>query len=158
MNTNIVAVNIKTYSIYDFLHDGETEKDLLERAIKAKQDDINTWEKNCETYPDVEQYKIYLKQAKEKEYKIMTWDEFEQGLRKYLLSDGPAEITEDEYNEMLNVLPPLNWCTKNGVEMFCMSEMYTGSYTTQYAKHNGKYYRKMVDYLDESTWIYHLLK
>ena len=47
------------------------------------------------------------------------------------------------------------WCTVEGVEMFCMSEMWTGTYTTQYAHDHrtGKYYSKMVDVTDRDTWI-----
>ena len=41
--------------------------------------------------------------------------------------------------------------------MFCTSEMLTGTYTTQYAAYNGKYYSKIVDVTDESTWIYNCL-
>ena len=48
----------------------------------------------------------------------------------------------------------------NGVEMFCMSEMYSDTYTTQYAydHRTGKYYCKMVDSEDTSTWIHTLLR
>ena len=158
MNMDILAVNIKTYSIFDFLKDGETEEQLLQRANNSKEKNIKSWMENCKNYPDVESYKKHLKAAQETEYKIMSWNEFKEGERKHLLLNPLEEITEEEWEEMLNVLPPLKWCTITGVEMFCISEMYTGTYTTQYARCNGKYYCKMVDSEDQSTWIHNFLK
>lgn len=75
-----------------------------------------------------------------------------------MLSGGVKETTEEIFSEMLNVLPPLYWCTIDGVEMFCMSEMYTGTFTNQYARVGEKYYTAMVDITDQSTWIHKLLK
>ena len=65
------------------------------------------------------------------------------------------EVTEEQFNAALDVLPPLKWCTIDGIEMFCISEMTDGTYTTQYAhnEHNGKYYCATVDVMDKSTWI-----
>ncbi|MGL5436016.1 MAG: hypothetical protein ACRDBO_11535, partial [Lachnospiraceae bacterium] len=68
------------------------------------------------------------------------------------------ETTEEQFEEALNVLPPLKWCTIDGIEMFCMSEMYTATYTNQYARYEGKYYKKMVDVTDKSTWLNNYLK
>ena len=157
MNMNILAVNIKTYSIFDFLHDGETEEQLLQRANNSKERNIKSWMENYKNYPDNEKFKNYLKEEQETEYKIMTWEEFKEGQKKYLLSDPLEEITEEMWEEIFNILPPLKWCTILGVEMFCMSEMWTGTYTKQYGRCNGKYYCKMVDIADQSTWIHNLL-
>lgn len=92
-------------------------------------------------------------------YQVMPFAGFLALERERLLSGPPQEITEDKYNEMLDVLPPLAWTKHHGVEMFCMSEFYTGTYTTQYAHDHktGKYYSKLVDYTDKSTWICNLL-
>lgn len=157
MNMDILAVNIKTYSVFDFLHDGETGEQLLQRANISKEKEIENWTENCRNVPDEESFKSYLKAAQETEYRIMTWEEFQEGEKKHLLSDSLEEVTEETWEEMLCVLPPYKWCTIDGIEMFCMSEMYTGTYTMQYAKYNGKYYCKMVDSADQSTWIHNLL-
>ena len=157
MNMDILAVNIKTYMIYDFLQNEETTDQLLQRANESRERDIASWTRNCENYPDVDSFKDYLKAAKEVEYQVMTWDEFQEGQKRHLLSDPLKEITEEEWEDMLNVLPPLKWCTIAGVEMFCMSEMYTGTYTTQYARCGDNYYCKMVDSADKSTWIHNFL-
>ena len=163
MNLNILAVDIAHCSTYDFLNDGETTDQLLQRANKSKERDIVSWTENVENYPEREDFKKYLEEAKKKEYKVMTWDEFQTFKKKFLL-DGEIgklkEITEEKFNEMLDVLPPLYWTNHNGIEMFCMSEMYTGTYTSQYAhdERTGKYYTKLVDSADRSTWICELLK
>lgn len=159
MNMDILAVDIKHCSTYDFLHDGETEEQLLQRANTSKARDIASWTRNVENYPDVADFKNYLKSAQEKEYKVMTWDEFEQFQKSFLLDGELTEITAEIFENMLGVLPPLYWTEHNGVEMFCMSEMYTGTYTNQYAhdKRTDKYYTKVVDSVDRSTWICELL-
>lgn len=157
MNTNIAAVDINTYTIYDFQRDNETEEELLGRANKKKELNIETYKENIKDGFYIEFYEKMLRQEESKEYKIMTWDEYMVGKRKHMLSGEIKEVVSDIWYEQLNVLPPLKWCTRDGVEMFCMSEMYDGTYTTQYAKYNGKYYSKMVDVMDESTWIYHFL-
>lgn len=160
MNMNILAVDVKHCTTYDFLYDGETIDQLLQRANVSKARDIASWTRNVENYPDVADFKNYLKSAQEKEYKVMTWDEFKQFQKSFLLDDKLTEITAEIFEDMLGVLPPLYWTEHNGVEMFCMSEMYTGTYTNQYAhdKHTDKYYTKMVDSADRSTWICEVLR
>lgn len=156
MNTNILAVNIKNMDVYDFLQDGESENELLARANNYRQEQINSWDKNRKEHP-CEQYEMYYNNSLKAEYKILTWNEFAKLEKAYYITDDLAEITADRYDEMLNVLPPLKWCTINGVEMFCISEMTTGTYTSQYARYDGKYYTKTVDIMDKNTWIYNLL-
>lgn len=92
-------------------------------------------------------------------YQVMAFADFLALERERLLSGPPQEITEDKYNEMLDILPPLAWTEHHDVEMFCMSEFYTGPYTTQYAHDHKteKYYSKLVDYTDKTTWICNLL-
>ena len=49
------------------------------------------------------------------------------------------EISEKEYDDQLNILPPLQWY--NGG--FFMSEYYTGTVTAFYQKWRGKYYTSL---------------
>lgn len=156
------CVDTSTFSTYDYLHYGETVEQLLERANNSKQ-------KTIERYMDIicdfsgepdslSYFKSCLEKTKKIKYEIMTWKEFKKRERTYLINDTLKEITEEKYYEMLNVLPPICYVTIDGVEMFCMCEMYTGNYTTQNAKYNGKYYSKMVDVTDKTTWIHNLLR
>lgn len=78
-------------------------------------------------------------------------DLYEQKQRERFLT-GPKQITEDDYHEMLNVLPPENWC-RGEFEHFRMCEYTSGTITTQYAHRNGKYICKPIDVCDQSTWI-----
>ena len=156
------AVDTSTYNTYDFLHDGETIEQLLERANISKQNTIERYmdiicdfsgEQDTLTY-----FKSCLEKTQKIKYEIMTWKEFKEREREYLLDNTLKEITEEKYYEMLNVLPPIYDVVIDGVEMFCMCEMHTGTYTTQYAKYNGKYYSKMVDVTDRTTWIHNSLR
>lgn len=72
-----------------------------------------------------------------------------------------TEITAERFDEMLNILPPLFWRLTDAFdqkinripETFCMSEMLTGSLTSQFAALDGRYFERTVDALDRSTWI-----
>lgn len=66
---------------------------------------------------------------------------------KVILTE-PKEISEEEFDEMLEILPPLRF-TSHG---FVMSEFYTESYTSQFYKHGNKYYMAMIDYKRKETW------
>ena len=79
--------------------------------------------------------------------RILSVDDFKKEQEKTLLRDA-QEITEDEYWEMLEVLPPLEM----GKNYFIMSEFFTGSYTRQFYKKEGKYFTKMIDYKNKDTW------
>lgn len=98
--------------------------------------------------------------AQRGKYAVIAYAEYERMERERLLSDPLEEISEERYFDMLNVLPPLYMRQINGVEMFSTSEMYTGTYNTQYARdtRTGKYYAKMVDCADRSTWIHNILR
>ena len=49
-------------------------------------------------------------------------------------------ITEERYMEMLEVLPPKNWRTVGGVELFQLSEHTSGLYTAHFAAFQGYHY------------------
>ncbi len=134
MNLDICVVSEQTLHVYDFLQDGESEKDLLKRAedYAAKWDHSDT-------------------------YKVMTFAEYQELKREKYISMPLNEISEERYEEMLDVLPPLQYGQNEGLESFFCREYYEGTYTNQYAKHNGKFYQKLVDITDSSTWIHNFL-
>jgi hypothetical protein len=54
---------------------------------------------------------------------------------------GPwVEITEEEYTEKLNCLPPEKWRTVLGVNIFRMCEYLTENVTDHYARLNGRFF------------------
>lgn len=135
MNTDIIAVDMNTLWAYDFARENETNDELLARANEYKESGNNN-----------------------ADYKVMSFDEYMQLKKERYLSDKVQEITEEEWEDKLNVLPPLYWCTIDGINEFCLSEMYDDTFTTQYARYNGKYYSKMVDVTDKKTWIHNFRK
>ena len=151
---DLCIVDVEHLSIYDFASSQKEAEDKLVKAQLARLADINTWENHCKNYPDATNFKSYLETARNKKYQIMTYDEFLQTERERFVKSPISEIDEERFEEMLNVLPPLKWCSINNIEMFCMSEMLTGPYTSQYLhdKNNNKFYHKIVDITDRETW------
>ena len=74
----------------------------------------------------------------------MEWSELVRQQAQALRTE-PKEITEQDWDYALNVLPPMNWGHWSGVESFCMSEFYSGNMTTIYARHAGKFWSFMDD-------------
>lgn len=147
-------------SIYDFLKAGETDEQAEDRGFFDSLKNVKTYIHHSKHYPRImddgsEYWQKQLEKEEAREYKAMSFNDFKSLERKYILDQPLKEITEDDYNEMLNVLPPRAWTRICDIEMFCMSEFYTGTYTNQYAKDHriGKYYTKLVDFCDRSTWI-----
>ena len=159
MNMDILAVDTSTLTVYDFLGDGESEQELLQRAYNSNARNMAHYEAIIAEKPESDSDGFFTKQlenAKKREYKVVTWNEYITLKRKRYIDNGEIkEVTEEQFNDALDVLPPLKWCTIDGIEMFCISEMTDGTYTSQYAhdKHNGKYYCATVDVTDKSTWI-----
>lgn len=71
-------------------------------------------------------------------YIIVTEEEFEPIQESYLngICNNWKEIAEDQFEEMLNVLPPIRW-SKGG---FFMSERYTSDVTSFYQQIGDKYF------------------
>jgi hypothetical protein len=153
-------IDINRMYPYSYSNSIEGAEEKLQQALNHQEEDIKTWEGHIKNYPEAEHFKNYLTDAKNKQYKIMTYDEYIQLEKDYFTSKPLTEITADRFEEMLNVLPPLKWCTINNIEMFCMSEMLTGTYTSQYLhdRSNNKYYHKTVDILDKATWGHNFIQ
>ena len=149
----VVDVNGGFGWVYDFCTP-ETATEIIRKAEERNAEDIATYESHLVNYPDRAEYwnKMLAKHRKAK-YEAMTFEEFLERQRKEMISSEVIETTEEDYEEHLNMLPPLKWCNRDGFSLFCMCEMLTGTYTTQYAKKDGKYYCATVSVTDESTWI-----
>lgn len=147
---------INVYDMYPYTFcKGKDVAAKIKEAQEHNANEVKKLEALLQQYPDHLIFMSMLKTAKKARYEAMTWDEYVARQRAHLLAGEPQEVTEEQFMEQLDVLPPLHWCTINGIEMFCMSEMWSGSYTTQYAydRSTGKYYSKTVDSEDRSTWI-----
>lgn len=157
-----VIVILNTVRVFGFLREDETEAEAITRAEAFYTEELETVTRHYNNYGGdywksrVDEVTAILNDG----FSVISFEEFQAMEKSKLISGEPEEITADKFNEMLDVLPPLKWCTIDGIEMFCMSEMYTGTYTNQYAhdKSSGKYYTKMVDACDKSTWINNYLR
>ena len=138
------------WRLYSFVEEGK-EKNKLEKAKKDHQKDLEKYLVNKKY--DKKYWSERYDEEKNRQYQVVTWEKFEELQREYYLNKTLIEVTEEEWDEQLNVLPPYKWGTVNGVNEFMMSEFTTGSYTTQYAKYQGKFYCKTVDSCDPNTWI-----
>ena len=161
-NYDQVIVNLAYVNIFSYLMDSETTEEAEARGSKYYEDELALVTSHLANYGG-----DYWKQQVESctknvisGCKVMTFEEFRVLERNKLLDGKLTEVTKEQYWDALEQLPPLHWTTHNNVEMFCISEMWTASYTSQYAhdKSTNKYYCAMVDSLDRSTWICEFLK
>ena len=155
-NNELVIVNINGgYGhVYDFctLKDSQTK---LKQAQENALEEVETYERYIKEYPKRADYWTECKKEYESaKYEVMTFDEFLKRQKTVFTTGEITETTEEKFNDMLDVLLPLYWTTIDGVEMFCMREFYTGTYTTQYARVGNKYYTAMVDVTDRETWLH----
>lgn len=96
----------------------------------------------------VEEYLDFLNDNREfgsPDFIVADWDAVNNYMRA--VQDNEiitpwSEITEDDYDEMLNVLPPEKWQTVDGVNIFRMCEYYTDNITQHYAALFGKYFTR----------------
>lgn len=159
MDTEHIIASHATLSIWDFFKSKEQADAYLPILRARLLVDASQYADNHIKYGHRDS-DYWLKQAgksilEHDTYRVMTLEEFEQIKADKLLSKPIIEITEEKYDEALNVLPPLRFGCNRGVTSFFMSEFHSGTYTSQYAKIGCKYYCKLVDYAKSDTWIQH---
>ena len=165
MNTERIVFSNETFQSFDFLKDNETDEQAIARAVAFYTERLNSYKDNVLTLPYYDE-NYWMKQVTQTQalldagFSVLPFDTWLEKKNKSYTGRPMQEITAEEYNEQINILPPIYWCTIDGITMFCMSEMYDGSITSQYARDNtnGKYYTKLVDIYDRSTWIHKALK
>lgn len=155
----VVDVNGNFTNVYGFCT-LETAQEIIDKATNRANENVKTYNSHIVNFPEQADYwNTCKKQYEHAKYEMMTYDEYLKRQKEVILSNKITEITKEEFDEALNVLPPLKFCTRGNIEMFCIREMYTGTYTTQYAYNlvNEKCYSAIVDVTDETTWINHRL-
>lgn len=84
-------------------------------------------------------------------YVAEPFEDFRKRVTQAWLDDTPLqEISAEQFEEMLCVLPPIY---RKGALGFFMCEFTAGSVTNQYVQHDGRFYVAAVDMVDRSTWI-----
>ncbi|HHH2235411.1 TPA: DUF1419 domain-containing protein [Yersinia enterocolitica] len=69
---------------------------------------------------------------------LLSFDAVEKAIEESAIT-SVIEISEDKYNEFLNILPPLDWVGGEGSCTFKLREMYVGNITSIYVRyHDGE--------------------
>ena len=177
---NKISEYVTTYnflgdiSVYSFL--GEVILEDAKAAYKTKLDKVtgDYFEKieqlkSNERWPEIiegmtheEIDKAYFDRVgvhldKYLKLELMTYEEFLVKQAKEFADKPINIISKQEWWDALECLPPLKWHDRGGMEVFFMSEFYTGNYTSMYVKvvigGEDTYACKTVNFKDESTWI-----
>ncbi len=119
MNTPFTATHVffqrETNSIIDTCTDENPPRSHIQRETLAE---------ICRRYPNTE---------------IVPFDEAIK-IKDEANKKPVKEITEQEFWEMLEVLPPLGWKHGTNCESFKMSEMWSGNITDIYARIDKRYF------------------
>ena len=135
MDMDYVLASIHPPSVWAFFPTAE--------AAAAKADEANAYNQRI-----VEQ-----QGAPAMHYEAMTYEAYKAAERQEYLSRPLQELTEEKYREAFEVLPAEKYQHAGGMESFLMSEHWSGPYTEQYVAYQGRYFTRMVDATDRSTWI-----
>lgn len=163
MNAERIVFNTQTLQSFDFLKDNEADEQAIARAVAFYTEELNRLKDLAKEFPDNEYWQGRVTETQailDTGFSVLPFETWLDKKNKSYTDIPMQEITAEEYNDQMDILPPMLWCTIDGITMFCMSEMYDGSITSQYARDNatGKYYTKLVDIYDKSTWIHKVLK
>lgn len=124
----------------------------LERVISNKidfPDNAEYWQESIDYYRNI------LSAG----FEAITFDEYLKREKEKYLNKEPKEITEKEFNDALNCLPPLRWYRNGSYSMFFIMEPTHLTFHAQYihVKPTGKFYTAIADVMDKSTWLDKLL-
>ena len=131
----------------------------IKRAQEFYANDVETYKHHLIYFPNMSDH--WQKQLEICEsvlkagFEAITWEEYVKRQREKWLSKEPKEITREEYDCALNVLPPKVWIQNERYSMFFIGECTTMTYYGQYLydKVSGKYYTALTDMYDKSTWL-----
>lgn len=89
----------------------------------------------------------------------MASDLIDEEQSNYYTAQGWEEVTEEDYWDMLECLPPYGYVTQGRLSGFLMSEFTSGNFTGCYVKDKvtGKYYCTTVDAYNYSPMLNKLI-
>ena len=73
--------------------------------------------------------------------------------RRFYLAGPMAPTDAADFHAHLGLTTPMFWEKEGDFERFCLAEFQAGTYCTQFARLGTAFYTRIVDALDESTWI-----
>ncbi|MBR4663912.1 MAG: hypothetical protein IKO93_08560 [Lentisphaeria bacterium] len=162
MNTNkneLVIADLNTLNVFTFVDaesDGQAELLQAQEYLADQAKSLECLIADCQRQEFRKQWEDSLQTIRETEYRIVPLEDFYTAERKKMLADPLKRITEEQYWDALEVLPPLHYeRLDGGCERFCMREFFTATYTTQYFHSKEGCFCRMVDFADQTTWIMH---
>jgi len=161
MNTNkeLVIADLNTLNVFTFVDaesDGQAELLQAQEYLADEAKSLESLIANCQQPEFRKQWEESLQMIRETNYRIVPIEDFYAAERKKMLADPLKRITEKQYWDALEVLPPLHYeRLDGGCERFCMREFFTNTYTTQYFHSKEGWFCRMVDFADQTTWITH---
>ena len=162
MNTNkneLVIADLNTLDIFTFVDaksDGQAELLQAQEYLADQAKSLESLIADCQQPEFRKLWEDSLQTIRETEYRIVPLEDFYAAERKKMLADPLKRITEKQYWDALEILPPLHYeRLDGGCERFCMREFFTATYTTQYFHSKEGWFCRMVDFADQTTWITH---
>ena len=126
---------------------------------------LKTWANHHKTTNDQATKKMFKQTlgyelvSESESLELTTYQEWEAQEYNNFLALPVELITEQKYNDMLDILPPIRWGNRDGCESFFMSEFQTGCYTAQYLKTSieGRdiFATKLVHFDRPESWVKH---
>ena len=151
---------INNYSLEVFTDCNNDEiENAIERAVAFYNEDLQIYKSHLVEWPNMADHWQSQIDKIEKMlpagFRAVTFEEYQEIERQKYMDTEAKEITEKQFDDALNVLPPVNWICTDTLSMFHISEADTGTLHGQYLhdKTNGKYYFAVTDICDRSTWI-----
>ena len=169
MNTKITdetlvvsyANKLGLFNFVNFDRD-ETAEQCLARAVQFSKEGAEQCRRNLDSIlagskdpKQIEYWKERIASYEDDKPIVEKWGDYKKRERAELLKGDPKEITEKRWWEMFEVLPPCGLVMNSRYTMFYISEAYSGLYHDCYLwdKTTGKYWSKMCDISDRSTFL-----
>ena len=146
--------SLNIFTLVDKESDGQAELQRAQEYLENQAKSLKKLIADCPRPDFRKQWVDTLRSIRKTEYRIVRIEDFYAAERKKMLADPLKRITEKQYWDALEVLPPLHHeRLADGCERFCMREFFTSTYTTQYYHSREGWFCRVVDYTDQTTWI-----
>lgn len=153
----MLVVDTSTWDI--LVHDGEFKDNEIEAAVKKANKNLRSRLRIKEqSYEHMPTYfnKAVLLAMYNASLEVMSIDDYTKRKRRFYLGDELVEVDSIDWDSLYNSLKEAKLSERNSVKMLTEIPL-DDSYAKQYAVCNHRYYSKMVDLNDETTWIYNFL-
>lgn len=153
----MVIVDTSTWDI--LVPDGEFKDNEIEAAVKKANKNLRSRLRIREqSYEHMPTYfnKAVLLAMYNASLEVMSIDDYTKRKRRFYLGDELVEVDSIDWDSLYNSLKEAKLSERNSVKMLTEIPL-DDSYAKQYAVCNHRYYSKMVDLNDETTWIYNFL-